>query len=310
MSEIYYIAIIGAGPAGVSAAIYASRARLKTLWLDKKFIPGGQITDTYEVDNYPGLPGISGIDLGEKLGEHAEKLGMVPMRENVLSVENEGADRHAAKLIRAKKHEYRAKTVIFAMGASHRKLEIPGEEEFGGMGVSYCATCDGAFFKDRVTVVVGGGNVACEDAIFLSRICKKVYVVHRRNQLRGDKVLQEKLFACPNVELVWDSIPVEILGQEQVTGLKIRSTKSDEEWILETDGVFIAVGIVPNTKLAQNLLKVDDYGYIVAGEEGITSQPGIFAAGDIRTKALRQVVTAVSDGANAVTSAERYLIEI
>ena len=310
MSEIYYIAIIGAGPAGVSAAIYASRARLKTLWLDKKFIPGGQITDTYEVDNYPGLPGISGIDLGEKLGEHAEKLGMVPMRENVLSVENEGADRHAAKLIRTKKHEYRAKTVIFAMGASHRKLEIPGEEEFGGMGVSYCATCDGAFFKDRVTVVVGGGNVACEDAIFLSRICKKVYVVHRRNQLRGDKVLQEKLFACPNVELVWDSIPVEILGQEQVTGLKIRSTKSDEEWILETDGVFIAVGIVPNTKLAQNLLKVDDYGYIVAGEEGITSQPGIFAAGDIRTKALRQVVTAVSDGANAVTSAERYLIEI
>ena len=310
MSEIYDIAIIGAGPAGVSAAIYASRARLKTLWLDKKFIPGGQITDTYEVDNYPGLPGISGIDLGEKLGEHAEKLGMVPMRENVLSVENEGADRNAAKLIRTKKHEYRAKTVIFAMGASHRKLEIPGEEEFGGMGVSYCATCDGAFFKDRVTVVVGGGNVACEDAIFLSRICKKVYVVHRRNQLRGDKVLQEKLFACPNVELVWDSIPVEILGQEQVTGLKIRSTKSDEEWILETDGVFIAVGIVPNTKLAQNLLKVDDYGYIVAGEEGITSQPGIFAAGDIRTKALRQVVTAVSDGANAVTSAERYLIEI
>lgn len=310
MSEIYDIAIIGAGPAGVSAAIYASRARLKTLWLDKKFIPGGQITDTYEVDNYPGLPGISGIDLGEKLGEHAEKLGMVPMRENVLSVENVGADRHAAKLIRTKKHEYRAKTVIFAMGASHRKLEIPGEEEFGGMGVSYCATCDGAFFKDRVTVVVGGGNVACEDAIFLSRICKKVYVVHRRNQLRGDKVLQEKLFACPNVELVWDSIPVEILGQEQVTGLKIRSTKSDEEWILETDGVFIAVGIVPNTKLAQNLLKVDDYGYIVAGEEGITSQPGIFAAGDIRTKALRQVVTAVSDGANAVTSAERYLIEI
>lgn len=310
MSEIYDIAIIGAGPAGVSAAIYASRARLKTLWLDKKFMPGGQITNTYEVDNYPGLPGISGIDLGEKLGEHAERLGMVPVRENVLSVENEGADRRGNKIIRTKKHEYRAKTVIFAMGASHRKLEISGEDELGGMGVSYCATCDGAFFKDRTVVVVGGGNVACEDAVFLSRICKKVYVVHRRDQLRAEKVLQESLFACPNVEMVWDSIPVEILGSEQVTGLNIRNTKSGEERILETDGVFIAVGIVPNAKLAENLVRMDAYGYIVAGEEGITSQPGIFAAGDIRTKALRQVVTAVSDGANAVISAQRYLMEI
>ena len=309
MSEIYDIVIIGAGPAGLSAAIYASRARLKTLWLDKKFIPGGQITDTYEVDNYPGLPGISGMDLGEKLGEHAAKLGMEPLRENVLSVENETADGHGAKMIRTKKHEYRAKTVIFAMGASHRRLGIPGEEELGGMGVSYCATCDGAFFKDRVTVVVGGGNAACEDAIFLSRVCTKVYLVHRRDELRADKVVQEKLFSCPNVELIWDSAPLEILGQEQVTGLKIQNIKSGEERVLETDGVFIAVGIVPNTKLARNLLQMDEYGYIVAGEEGITSQPGIFAAGDIRTKALRQVVTAVADGANAVASAERYLIE-
>ncbi|MDO4275142.1 MAG: thioredoxin-disulfide reductase [Eubacteriales bacterium] len=304
MSEIYDLAILGAGPAGISAAIYAARAKLHTIWLEKKFVPGGQINDTYEVDNYPGMPGITGMDLGEAMGAHAQKLGIASQRENVLSIEDAGSE----KIIRTKKHEYRARTLILAFGAAHRHLGIPGEEELSGMGVSYCATCDGAFFKDRVTVVVGGGNVAAEDAIFLARVCKKVYVVHRRDEMRADKVLQERLFACGNVEMVWDSVPLEIQGQDQVTGLKIRNVKTDEEQVIHTDGVFIAVGIIPNTQLFKEIVKLDQSGYIVAGEEGITSTPGIFAAGDIRTKALRQVVTAVSDGANAVSSVQKYLL--
>ena len=174
-------------------------------------------------------------------------------------------------------------------------------------GKSYCATCDGAFYKDRIAVVVGGGNVAAEDAVFLSGLCEKVYLVHRRDTLRADKALQEKVFACENIEMVWDSIPQEILGQEEVTGLKIRNVKTGEERELEADGVFIAVGIVPSTALVKDQLKLDENGYICAGEEGVTSAPGVFAAGDIRTKALRQVVTAVSDGANAVASAQKYL---
>ena len=304
MSEIYDTAILGAGPAGISAAIYAARAKLNTLWLDKQFEQGGQVLNTYEVDNYPGMPGISGMDLGEAMAGHATKLGIEPFRENVLSVEDAGTE----KIIRTKKHEYRARTVILACGASHRKLNIPGEEELSGMGVSYCATCDGAFFKNKTAVVVGGGNMAVEDAIFLSRICRKVYLVHRREELRAERILQENLFACENVEIRWNSVAVEIQGTECVTGLKIRDVQDATESVIATDGAFIAVGILPNTDKFRNLVKLDEAGYIVAGEEGITETPGIFAAGDIRTKMLRQVVTAVADGANAVASVQNYLI--
>ena len=304
MSEIYDTAILGAGPAGISAAIYAARAKLNTLWLDKQFEQGGQVLNTYEVDNYPGMPGISGMDLGEAMAGHAAKLGIEPLRENVLSVEDAGTD----KIIRTKTHEYRARTVILACGASLRKLNIPGEEELSGMGVSYCATCDGAFFKNKTAVVVGGGNMAVEDAIFLSRICKKVYLVHRREELRAERILQESLFACENVEIRWNSVAVEIQGTECVTGLKIRDVQDATESVIATDGAFIAVGILPNTDKFRNLVKLDEAGYIVAGEEGITETPGIFAAGDIRTKMLRQVVTAVADGANAVASVQNYLI--
>ena len=304
MSEIYDTAILGAGPAGISAAIYAARAKLNTLWLDKQFEQGGQVLNTYEVDNYPGMPGISGMDLGEAMAGHAAKLGIEPLRENVLSVEDAGTD----KIIRTKTHEYRARTVILACGASHRKLNILGEEELSGMGVSYCATCDGAFFKNKTAVVVGGGNMAVEDAIFLSRICKKVYLVHRREELRAERILQESLFACENVEIRWNSVAVEIQGTECVTGLKIRDVQDATESVIATDGVFIAVGILPNTDKFRNLVKLDEAGYIVAGEEGITETPGIFAAGDIRTKMRRQVVTAVADGANAVASVQNYLI--
>ena len=304
MSDIYDLAILGGGPAGITAAIYASRARLNTIWIDKNFVPGGQITATYEVDNYPGMPGISGMDLGEAFGEHARKLGLEPKREKILSLENISGD---IKTIHTKKNEYQARTIILAFGAEHRKLDIPGEDDLGGLGVSYCATCDGAFYKDRTAVVVGGGNAAAEDAVFLSGLCKKVYLVHRRDELRADKAIQEKVFGCENIEMVWESIPLEILGQDEVTGIKIRNVKTGEERELDTDGVFIAVGIVPNTTFVEDQLELDENGYICAGEEGITSAAGVFAAGDIRTKALRQVVTAVSDGANTVASVQKYL---
>lgn len=303
MEEIYDLAILGAGPAGISAAIYATRSKLNTLWLEKKFVQGGQIVDTYEVDNYPGLPGITGLDLGEAMVKHAEKLGIKPKREPVLSIEEEGG----LKVIRTKKNRYMAKAVILACGAAHRQLGIPGEEELSGMGVSYCATCDGAFFQDGTVAVVGGGNVAVEDAILLSRTCKKVYLVHRRDELRADKVLQDKLFKCANVEMVWDSVPTVIEGTDKVEDIKVHNVKTDEEKTIAVDGVFIAVGILPNTEKFKGLVDLDESGYIIAGEDGVTSTPGIFAAGDIRTKNLRQVVTAVADGANAVISAEKIL---
>lgn len=302
MEEIYDLAILGAGPAGICAAIYATRGKLNTLWLEKKFVQGGQIVDTYEVDNYPGLPGITGLDLGETMVNHAEKLGIKPKREPVLSIEEE----NGLKVIRTKKNRYMAKAVILACGAAHRQLGIPGEEKLSGMGVSYCATCDGAFFQDGTVAVVGGGNVAVEDAILLSRTCKKVYLVHRRDELRADKVLQDKLFKCANVEMVWDSVPTVIEGTDKVEDIKVHNVKTDEGKTIAVDGVFIAVGILPNTEKFKGLVDLDESGYIIAGEDGVTSTPGIFAAGDIRTKNLRQVVTAVADGANAVTSAEKY----
>lgn len=304
-NKIYDLAILGAGPAGICAAIYAARAKMDVIWLDRKFVQGGQIVDTYEVDNYPGLPGITGLDLGEAMAGHAEKLGLKPKREPVLSITDEGE----RKVIRTKKNEYRAKAVILACGATHRYLGIPGEEELSGMGISYCATCDAAFFQDRTVAVVGGGNVAAEDAILLSRTCKKVYLVHRRDELRAEKILQDNLFACQNVELVWDSVPVSVEGLDKVEALKVRNVRNDEETSIPVDGVFIAVGIVPGTEKFKNLVKLDEGGYIIAGEDGVTSTPGVFAAGDIRTKNLRQVVTAVADGANAVASARRYLME-
>lgn len=303
MSELYDVAILGAGPAGITAAIYAERARLKILWLDKGFMPGGQINDTYEVDNYPGLFGVSGADLGEAMAKHAEKLGIAPLRANVTEIEDLGEE----KVIHTRKENYRARTIVAALGASHRKLEIPGEEELAGMGVSYCATCDGAFFKERTAAVIGGGNTAVEDALFLARVCKKVYLVHRRSELRADKILQEHLRACSNVEVLWDCVPVEVMGEEQVTGLKIKNVRQDETEVLAVEGVFVAVGILPNTKLLQSLAELDENGYICAGEDCGTSVSGIFAAGDIRTKALRQVVTAAADGANAITAVQRYL---
>ena len=305
MNEIYDVVIIGSGPAGLTAAVYGKRAELKMIVIEKEMASGGQILNTYEVDNYPGLPGINGYDLGMKFREHAEKLGAEFSNDEVLRIE--AADGEFTVV--GEERTYVTRSVIIATGAQHRKLSVIGEDELTGMGVSYCATCDGAFFRNKVAAVVGGGDVAIEDAIFLARMCKKVYLIHRRNQLRGAKTLQTQLFNQENVEIIWDTVVDEIEGGDQVESLTIRNANTDETRKLAVDGVFIAVGINPQSEAFNNLVEMD-HGYIKAGEDCETNIPGIFAVGDVRTKQLRQISTAVSDGANAITSVERYLTRL
>ncbi len=301
---MYDVAIIGSGPAGLSASIYAKRAGLHAVTLEQNPMSGGQVLNTYEVDNYPGLPGINGFDLGMKFREHADKLGC-EFREAVVEAVKENAQGFT---LVTDGGELQAKTVLAAMGATHAKLNIPGEEELSGMGVSYCATCDGAFFRGRVTAVIGGGDVAVEDAIFLARGCEKVYLIHRRDELRAAAVLQKELMALPNVEVIWDTVVEKISGEDQVDSLLIKNVKTGEKKALLVDGVFVAVGIIPSGGLLQDLVDCDEKGYLIAGEDCATSRPGIFAAGDLRKKKLRQIVTAVSDGANAITSILDYLL--
>ena len=308
MTTVYDLVILGSGPAGLGAAIYAQRAELKTLVIEKEMVSGGQVLTTYEVDNYAGLPGIGGFDMGMKFREHADKLGAEFAEDTVIRVE-EAEDGSGLKKIVGENETYLTKTVIIATGAHHRKLEVPGEEEMAGMGISYCATCDGAFFKNKKTAVVGGGDVAIEDAIFLARICEKVYLIHRRDELRGAKSLQKKLMEMENVEIIWDTVVDQINGSMKVESLSLSNKKTGEKTDIAVDGVFIAVGITPNTEVFEGLLEMDNGGYIVAGEDGKTSVPGIFVAGDARTKQLRQIITAVADGANCVSSVEKYLNE-
>ena len=300
---MYDIIIIGSGPAGLSAAIYAQRACLGAIVIEKNGISGGQVLNTWEVDNYPGFPGVTGFELSRQFREHANKLGARVVQDEVVQVELSGN----VKKVVCEEETYEARCVILASGAHHRTLEVPGEEELRGAGVSYCATCDGAFFRGRTVAVVGGGDAALEDAIFLARMCEKVYIVHRRDKLRGAKRLQERLQALENIEFVWNSETVAIEGNAQVEALRLRQTKTGEERRLDVDGVFIAVGIAPESELYAGQLELDEQGYIRADESGQTSVPGVFAAGDVRTKALRQILTAASDGANCVASAERYL---
>ncbi len=304
MAEKYDVIIIGTGPAGLSAAIYGMRAKLKILVLDKSRFSGGQILTTYEVDNYPGFPGISGMELGKKFREHAALLGAETVAEEVVRITPETGK----VTVETKKNIYEAEAVVLATGADHRTLGVPGEDELSGMGVSYCATCDGAFFKNRTATVVGGGDVAVEDAVFLARICKKVYLVHRRDELRGAKSLQEKLFAMDNVEVIWSHVVKEIQGKDQVERIVLTSVKDGKEKALETDGVFIAVGITPNSALLSEIVELDAGGYVRADESGQTSEKRIFAAGDVRTKALRQIVTAVADGANAINTIQTQIL--
>ncbi|MGN0430934.1 MAG: thioredoxin-disulfide reductase [Lachnospiraceae bacterium] len=299
---MYDLIIIGSGPAGLSAAVYGKRAGLKLLVLEKNPMSGGQVLTTYEVDNYLGLPGINGFDMGVKFREHADKMGAAFKEAEVTGLEDKGD----YKLVHTTEGDFQAKSVILAMGAHHAHLNVPGEEELSGMGVSYCATCDGAFFKKRTVAVVGGGDVAVEDAIFLARTCEKVYLIHRRDSLRAAKVLQEALFALPNVEVVWNHTVEEICGEDMVESLRLRG-KDGEEKNIAVSGVFVAVGIHPDTDFLGELVACDESGYIIAGEDTKTNISGIYAAGDVRKKPMRQIITAVADGANAATAAASML---
>ena len=299
---MYDLIIIGSGPAGLSAAVYGKRAGLNLLVIEEKPMSGGQVLNTYEVDNYLGMPGINGFQMGMEFRKHADKFGVEFKEASVSSVEDKGD----SKLVYADGEVLETRTVILATGAEHAKLGVPGEEELSGMGVSYCATCDGAFFRNKTVAVVGGGDVAVEDAIYLARTCEKVYLIHRRDELRGANILQEELKALPNVEILYSHTVSEIRGEDMVESLLIKDVKTGEEKILPVAGIFIAVGIHPNTELLKGMVEMDKGGYIIAGEEGATNIPGIYVAGDIRKKPMRQIITAVADGANAAVSAGAY----
>ena len=301
------IVIIGNGPAGLAAAIYAKRAGRDTLLISDAPTGGGQIATTYEVDNYPGLPGVSGMELGSKMLAHAtDHLGCETLLAHVTEI-RPASDGGEGWLVISDKEETETRTVIIATGATHTHLGVPGEKEHTGMGVSYCATCDGAFFKKRVVAVVGGGDVALEDAIFLSRFAKQVYLIHRRDEFRGAKILQEEALAADNITPLYDTIVKEVQGKDVVESLAIETVKTKEASVLPVHGVFMAVGIRPNLDGIKGLPDQNEAGYIIADETCATSLPGIFAAGDVRTKALRQVATAVADGANAVFAIDKYL---
>ncbi len=301
----YDLIIAGAGPAGLAAAIYAKRAELSVAVLEKAPMSGGQIINTYEVDNYPGLPGVSGFELAMKFREHCDKLGVQFVEGEIEQAELAAPEKQLKLQSGA---VLSARSVILATGAASRKLMVPGEEEFTGAGVSYCATCDGAFFRKKTVAVVGGGDVAVEDAIFLARICQKVYVIHRRNEFRAAKTLISSLSAMENVELVLEHTVKEIRGEGRVSSVVVTDRTTGAERELEVNGVFIAVGNLPNTAVwKESGVALDNGGYIIAGEDTATNLPGVFAAGDVRTKRLRQVITAAADGACAVTAVEDYL---
>lgn len=299
---MYDTIIIGSGPAGMSAAIYAKRAQLKSIVVEKNYMGTGQIVESERVDNYLGLYGESGFDLGAKFREHAVSLGVEFYDGEAVKIISENG---AYKILFEDDSTLETKTVIYALGANPRKLGIKGESEFAGRGVSYCAVCDGAFYKDKTVAVVGGGDTALQDAAILSKVAKTVYIVHRRDEFRANRALQEKVKNTENIKLVMNSVPTEIVGDNKVTALKLLHNEQEE--ILAVDGVFAAIGTTPNSELLSGIAELDENNYVVAGEDGVTTAKGVFVAGDVRTKPLRQVVTAVSDGANCVESVEKYL---
>lgn len=293
---MYDLIIIGQGPAGLSSALYAGRAGLKVLVLEKEFA-GGQMGLTYEIDNYIGVDKVEGFDLSMSMLSHAKKFGGEFKSENVTSL-SLNCD---IKTVVTTKNTYESKAVILALGAKPKKLEIDGEDKFRGSGVSYCATCDGNFYKDKTTVVIGGGNTAIEDVIFLSRLCKKVYLVHRRSEFRAEKKLVNELNELTNVELVLDSVPTKIEGDKLVNTLTVKNVNNNTETNILVDGVFVAVGTVPTTSLVENNIELDDKSYIITTEKMQTNIDNVYAVGDCRNTVLRQIVTAVADGAIAAT---------
>lgn len=301
----YDVLIIGGGPAGLSAAIYAARGGLKTGLFEKGII-GGQINVTDEVENYPGFPEpLSGFDLTDKMRQQAERFQTRFIGEEVTAIGLEGL----CKIIETRENSYRAKALIVCTGAHPRLLNVPGEERFTGRGVSYCATCDGALYRDKVVAVVGGGDSAIEEGLFLTRFAKKVIVIHRRDELRAQKIIQERAFNNPKMEFIWDTVVQEIHGDGKIEKLELVNRKTNAISFVPVDGIFIYVGILPNCELFESRLKLDGGGFVITDDHMHTNVPGIYAAGDIRSTVLRQVVTATSDGAVAAWSAEKWIIE-
>ena len=305
MDSSYDVIIIGGGPAGLTAGLYAARARLSTLLIERA-IPGGQIVNAELVENYPGFPeGISGYELGQLMYAQATKFGLETLAAEVTSIEL----RDKVKVVKTTEGDLTARALIIASGSDLNKLDVAGEGELTGRGVSYCATCDGALFKDQIVAVVGGGNAAIEEALFLTRFASKVMVIHRREELRAAKVLQERAFANPKIEFVWDSVVEAIKGDDAVSGLEVKNVKTGEVSSLKVAGVFVYVGFHPNTDFLKGFLTLDSVGNIPVNNQMETAIPGVFAAGDLRGNSPRQVATAVGDGATAALSAERYLSE-
>ncbi len=304
--QIYDVIIIGGGPGGYTAALYAARANLTTLVLEK-FSPGGQMATTDMVENYPGfVEGINGFELGMQMKAGAERFGVKTKLAEVRSVDLNANP----KVVNTAKDSFEAKTVILATGAFPRELGLMNESSLRGRGVSYCATCDGMFYRDKTVVIVGGGNTAVADAIFLAKICKKVYLVHRRDELRASKTYMDILEKTENIEFVWSSAVTEILADQFVTGVKVQSKKDGSEHEIACDGVFVAIGNIPNTDLIKGQIALDEAGYVLADETTKTNIDGVFAVGDMRQKPLRQIVTAVADGAVAAKFAEEYIDEM
>lgn len=303
-TKLYDLAVIGSGPAGMTCAIYAARAGLSVLLLER-LSPGGQLAETERIDNYPGFPeGAGGFDLAFSMKQQADRFGVESVSEEVISVDL-GA---SPKLLTTPFRTVEAKAVVVATGARPRKLGLEGEQALEGRGVSYCATCDGAFFRGKRVAVVGGGNTAAADAIYLSRICEQVELIHRRAELRATHIYHDLLAGLENVRFVWDSVVDSLVESDgRLAGVSVRNVNTGAVEEISCEGLFVAVGTVPNTEFLKGALETDESGYIVAGEDCATNLPGVFAAGDVRTKALRQVTTAVADGANAGEAAAHYV---
>jgi len=302
-TEIYEVIIIGGGPGGLTAGLYTSRARLSTLLIESALF-GGQMTTTELIENYPGFPqGVTGDELSRRMEEQAKRFGMETVPQEVVKVSLEGD----MKVVQTYESTYRCDALIISTGTEYRKLGVPGEKEFAGKGVSYCATCDGAFFRDSQIVVVGGGDSALTEALFLTKFVKELTIVHRREALRGTKIYQERALANPKIKFLWNSIVQEIKGDSMVRSIIVKNVKTGEIKEFETEGAFLFVGLVPRTQFLKGIVQMDEGGYILTNEHCETSAKGIFAVGDCRKKLLRQIATAVGDGATAAFAAEKFL---